>query len=452
MISERGPWDYTAQDGRLLPGGHSVRGGGVEVKLPGNGSRTRAAILAALAVVVTACGGGSSSSGVTDRSPIKVGFLVPLTGPVSGNAKAEQQGFNLGLKDFGGTVNGRPIQVSWADTQNDPTVALSQARQLVEAQGVDIVEGPLASNEIGAVAPYLGAHGVPTDDLAMCSSQQLDVYSKFGVGFSSGWACSQPSLMGGQYAARDLHWKHAAVIALDFSFGWLNAGGFTAAFRANGGTVDRYFWNPITTTDFGPYVSQIPQNVDGIYVVESGQTAIRFTDAFRQFGLKGKIPVLGITQLTDYSALPAESPASVLGTQVNAQYCDGINTADNTKFVDEYHTQYNTYPGYYSDAGYTKARLLVAALKKLNGVTKNKKAVASTMRSTPIVSSRGPVRLSGAPAFAPIQNVYICEVKQVGGVLRNVPVKTYTAVKPWGSLSQSVWEAEFRKDSAGRPA
>jgi len=93
MISERGPWDYTAQDGRLLPGGHSVRGGGVEVKLPGNGSRTRAAILAALAVVVTACGGGSSSSGVTDRSPIKVGFLVPLTGPVSGNAKAEQQGF-----------------------------------------------------------------------------------------------------------------------------------------------------------------------------------------------------------------------------------------------------------------------------------------------------------------------------------------------------------------------
>ena len=146
------------------------------------------------------------------------------------------------------------------------------------------------------------------------------------------------------------------------------------------------------------------------------------------------------------------SSGLLLGLQTNAQYCDGISTPYNTKFVDEYHAQYNTYPGYYSDAGYTKARLLVAALKKLNGVTSNKKAVAAAMRSTPIVAARGPVRLSGAPAFAPIQNIYICEVKQVAGALRNVPIKTYTAVKPWGSLSQSAWESNFRKDSAGRPS
>src|SRR5438309_11083302 len=116
--------------------------------LGGIGSRGCLAGVAVVATVATACGSGSSSGG-QDRSPIKVGYLVPLTGPVSGNAKAEQQGFNLGLKDFGSTVNGRTIQVSYADTQNDPTVALAQARQLVENQSVDIVEGPLASNEIG---------------------------------------------------------------------------------------------------------------------------------------------------------------------------------------------------------------------------------------------------------------------------------------------------------------
>ena len=102
--------------------------------LGGIRSRACLAALAVLATVATACGSGSTSSGGQDRSPIKVGFLVPLTGPVSGNAKAEQQGFNLGLKDFGTSVNGRPITVSYADTQNDPTVALSQARQLVENQ------------------------------------------------------------------------------------------------------------------------------------------------------------------------------------------------------------------------------------------------------------------------------------------------------------------------------
>lgn len=42
-------------------------------------------------------------------------------------------------------------------------------------------------------------------------------------------------------------------------------------------------------------MSQIPQNVDGVYVVESGQTSIRFLDAYQQFGLKNKLPLLGIT-------------------------------------------------------------------------------------------------------------------------------------------------------------
>src|SRR5205823_10589461 len=102
--------------------------------------------------------------------------------------------------------------------------------------------------------------------------------------------------------------KHAAIVALDFSFGWLNAGGFAAAFKANGGTIDKYIWNPITAADMSPYVSQIPQNVDGVYVVESGVTAIGFTDAYRQFGLKGKLPMLGITQITDQPARPAECP------------------------------------------------------------------------------------------------------------------------------------------------
>lgn len=412
---------------------------------------TLAALLGLAAVAVAACGGGSNSTASSNHSPIKVGVEVPLTGPVSANGKSEEQGFNLGLHDFGQTVDGRKINVSFADTQNDPTIALSQARQLVENQGVDVLEGPLASNEIGAVAPYVGAHGVPTDDLAMCSSQQLDDYTRFKVGFSSGWSCSQPSLMGGVYAAKDLHWKRVAVVALDFSFGWLNAGGFAAAFKANGGTVAKYIWNPITATDFGPYVSQIPQNVDGVYVVESGTTAIRFLDAYQQFGLKNKLPLLGITQMTDQSALPAESPSAALGTVTNAQYCDGIQSADNTKFVNEYHTRYNAYPGYYSDAGYTKARLLVAALKKVNANTSNRKALAQAMRSTPIVSSRGPVKLTGAPAFSPIQNIYICQVKQVGGALRNMPIKTYTAVKPWGTLSESAWETEFRKDANGRP-
>lgn len=412
---------------------------------------SRGAVFVLVALLVAACGGSSGGGGGADTSPIKVGYLVPLTGGFASNGKNEQNGFNLGLHDFGDTINGRKIATTYLDTQADPNVALSQARQLIDNQKIDVLQGPLAANEIAAVAAYSGPKGVPTDDLSMCSAIQLDYYAKFGNGFSSGWSCNQPAIMAAKYALENLHWKHIVTIGQDFSFGWLVVGGFADAFRAGGGTIDKFLWAPNTTSDFSPYVSQIPTSgIDGVYAELSGATAVRFTSAYKQFGLKGKIPLLGITQLTDYSSLPSEDPAAILGVQTGAQYCDGIDTPENKKFTEEYKAQYGVYPGYYSDAGYAKARLLVAALQKVNGVTKDKKALIKAMKTTPIVAARGPVRLSPT-GFSPIQNTYMCEVKQVGSDLRNVPIKTYTNVQPWGTLSEAKWRDSFKKYSASRP-
>ena len=413
-------------------------------------SRVLAAMAALGALLFTACGGSPSSSG--GNAPIKVGYEVPLTGAFAANGKSEIQGWDLGLKDFGSTVDGHKIETSVVDTQADPNVALSQARQLVTNQGIQFLEGPLAANEIAAVAAYTAPAGVPTDDLSLCSSIQLKYYVQYGLGLSSGWSCNQPAIMAAVYAYQVLGWRKVVTIGQDFAFGWLVVGGFADEFKKLGGSIDKMLWAPNTTTDFSPYVSQIPTTgIDGVYAELSGATAVRFTSAYNQFGLKAKVPLMGITQLTDYSALPAEDPSAVLGLLTGAQYCDGINSADTTKFVNEYHAAYGTYPGYYSDAGYTKARLLISALKKLGGNATNAKKLVQAMKSTPIVSSRGPVKLSGAPAFAPIQNIYICKVEQVNGALRNVPIKTYTNVQPWGDLGESAWEAGFNKYSSARP-
>jgi len=415
-------------------------------------SRWSMATLSVLTVLIAACGGGSSGGGPADTSPIKVGYLVPLTGAFALNGKSEQNGFNLGLKDFGNKVKGRQIQVSYLDTQADPNVALSQARELIDNEKIDVLEGPLAANEIAAVAAYAGPKGIPTDDLSMCSAIQLDYYVKFGAGLSSGWACNQPAIMAAKYAYEDLHWRKVVTIGQDFSFGWLVVGGFVDEFKALGGTIQKMVWAPSTTADFSPYVSQLPTSgVDGVYAELSGATAVRFTNAYHSFGLRAKLPLLGITQLTDYSVLPAEDPAAVLGVHTGAQYCDGITTPENQKFANEYKAQYGLYPGYYSDAGYAKARLLISAIQKLKGVVSDHKALIKAMKNVTIVAARGPVKLSGPPAYAPIQNIYICEVKQVNGELRNVPIKTYTNVAPWGAFPKAKWEEGFKKYSAARP-
>ncbi len=52
--------------------------------------------------------------------------------------------------------------------------------------------------------------------------------------------------------------------------------------------------------------------------------------------------------------------------------------------------------------------------------------------------------------LGPTQNVYICKVENVNGTLENVPIKTYPAVPPWGTLDYATWLQAFNADSTGQ--
>ena len=409
------------------------------------------ALLVATPLVLAACSSGSSTTSASSNSPINIGYEVPLTGTAALPGKQEQEGWTLGLKVFGGTVNGHHIVTYFDDTGGDPTVALSDARSLVEQKHVQIMEGPLLASEDAAVAPYLGAQHIPTDNLAVCGQTQLAADAKYGNAFSSGWLCNQPDIMAADYLYKDLGLRHVTVLATDYAFGWLSAGGFIKEFTLLGGKIDKVLWPPLTATDYGPYVSAVPKNTQAVYAETVGAAGPIFTKAYSQFGLRNKIPLYGVTNLFDYSVLPAMNPADVLGDQMAAQYCDGINTPANNKFVSLFDKAYHTHPGYYAEAAYVHAELAVAALKRLNGNATNPAAVAHALETTPIVAPRGPVRLSSV-VDSPIQNIYICKVENVHGTISAVPIKTYAAMQPWGTLPYKTWQVEYATDSVGRPS
>ena len=409
------------------------------------------AALATLVVSVSACGEGPGGGADTSEpgSPISVAFELPLTGAFAANGLNQKNGFELGLDTFGREVDGHPIEVRYIDTKGDPATALTSARQIVQ-EGVTVFEGPLVSSESAAVTPYLAQQNVPVDDLTLCSEVQLDSWQKNGNGYSSGWSCDHPALMAAKWAYEDMGWRNITIAAQDFSFGWEVAGGFKAAFESLGGTINQQIWVPLNATDVSSYVSQIPQDTDAVYAEMSGVFAVRFTDAYKSYGLTGKVPLLGITQLTDQSVLPQLNREAALGVYTGAQYCDGIDTSENKEFVDAYQKAFNLFPGYYSDAGYVKAEILVEALKSLDGDYSDPEAVAKALQSVNIKAPRGPVEISDE-THSPIQNVYICQVQEVEGQLRNVPIKTFDSVPPEGPLEYDEWEAHFRHDSAGRP-
>jgi branched-chain amino acid transport system substrate-binding protein len=417
--------------------------------------RIVAAALAAVAlapVALTACGSGSGSGGSGNKagSPLVVGYLTPLTGSVAANGLQEKEGWNLAMSQLGAKVDGHPIVTYFEDTGSSPAVALSDARFLVESKHVNVVEGPLLASQIAPVAKYLGPLGVPLDNLAICGASQLVVDAKYGNAMSSGWVCNTPDIIAADYMY-GLGYRHVTVVATDYAFGWLSAGGFITRFKQLGGSIDKTLWPPLTSTDFSPYVSAIPRSTQAVFTESLGTGAVDFTKAYAQFGLRGKIPLVGNTTTFDYSVLPHESAASVLGGVMLAQYCDGISTSANTSFVSAFTTAYGVRPGYYAEAGYVHAELLINAIKKLGGNFSSPAAVANALKTTPITAPRGPVTLD-TRTFAPVQNVYACKVTNVNGTLENVPFKTWTAVPPWGTLDYSSWLSAFKTDSTGQPA
>jgi branched-chain amino acid transport system substrate-binding protein len=361
--------------------------------------------VAACAALLVACGssgsGSSSNSGSSAHTPIKVGYLLPLTGVFTKNGLSEQDGFKLGLQRFGTSVDGHPIQVTYANDQGEPAVSLSQARQLVTGQHVQVVEGPLLSSAIAVVAPYVLGQGIPEDDLYLASPEQAQAYTKYGTGFTSGWDGFAPTTVGGRWAYDAMHWRHVTMVGLGISFGWQGVAGFAEQFTKLGGKIDKEIWVPSNTVDMSSYVPGIPARTQAVFVVLSGSQAANFVNDYASFGLKKKIPLMGITTLTDQAALPAE------------------NTP--------------------------------AALKSLHGVVSSEKALSAAMRAVHITAPRGPVSFDHC-TWSPVQNEYICKVENVHGTLRNVPVLTFAAVPPWGTLSKTEWQPIFAKTAVSPPS
>ena len=411
--------------------------------------------LAACALLLAACGssggGGSGGSSGSSHTPVKVGYLLPLTGVYTKNGLSEQNGFKLGLKHFGTSVDGHPIQVNYANDQGEPAVSLSQARQLVTADHVQVIEGPLLSSSIAVVAPYVLGQGIPEDDLYLASPEQAQAYTKYGAGFTSGWDGFAPTTEGGRWAYDTMHWRHVTTVGLGISFGWQGVAGFASQFTKLGGKIDKEIWVPTNTVDLSSYVSAIPASTQAVFVVLSGSQAANFVNDYKSFGLKKKIPLMGITTLTDQAALPAENPSAALGIYTDAQYCDGNPSAVNQAFANAYHAAYGVYPSYYSEAGYTKAEILVAALKSLHGQVTSEKALSDAMRAVHITAPRGPVSFDHS-TWSPVQDEYICKVESVHGTPRNVPVVTFPAVPPWGTLSKAEWQPIFARTAVSPPS
>lgn len=133
-------------------------------------SKARRAVTAiaitGLLVVTAGCSanGGGATDEPADNTPIKIGVPIPVTGPVAGTGDAARMGIEMAADalNANGGINGRQVELVVVDTEADPTKANAAVTRLVQQDKVELVVGPLTSDESLATMPILTQANIPS--------------------------------------------------------------------------------------------------------------------------------------------------------------------------------------------------------------------------------------------------------------------------------------------------
>lgn len=361
-----------------------------------------------------------SGNALAQNEPLRVGFLTVRTGPLAAGGRQMEEGIQLLLKERGGMLAGRKVDLVIADTGGNPAGARTKTQELVEKEKVAVIIGPLATFEALAIDDYILQAKVPLITPTSAAQNDLAQQKKNDYVIHAVGTAAQPTHVLGQYAAKKLGMKRVALIADDFAYGHEGAAGFFKSFEDNGGKGVQRLWPPLNAADYGNYIAQLKQNVDGVYAGFAGTNGVRFLKQYKEYQLKPI--VLGNPTAVDEGILKLMGDEA-LGVYSASWYSAGIATPDNERFVKAIQTEYKATPGFYTAGTYTAGLWLEAALKSINGKFEDKPAFVRALHTAKLTSGpMGPIRLD--EYSKPVMNIYIRKVERKDGQLVNTIVET----------------------------
>lgn len=381
---------------------------------------------------------------VLGQEPVRLGVLTIRSGPIASCGRQMEEGLQFALKERGGTIAGRKIEVFFGDSAGQPALTKSKTQELIERHRVHVLTGPVAAFEVYAISDYVRGAEVPmiVSPAAAEDITQRKVNPWFVRATMTSSQVTHPL---GEYAARKLGYKRVATVSDDFAYGHEHTAGFQRTFEDNGGRIVQKLWPPITTPDYGAYIAQIKPGIDALYAGFGPTNGQRFLKQYREFG--GKLPVLGMVTTTEESSLKSMGDEP-LGVITAGTYSAALDTPANRRWVGAMRAEYKEDPGYCTIGGYLGVLFLEAGLKAVNGRIEDKRAFMTALRQLRLDDTpQGPIRID---AYGnPIVNVYIRRVERREGRLVNAVIDTYPSVSQFWKYDPAAFLAApvYSRDS-----
>ena len=297
-------------------------------------------------------------------APIRVGFLVPLTGAYSAEAQDQVRAAEIAVKDFNdaGGFNGRKVELLVRDDKLNPGEAATRTLELLEKDKADFIVGSLSA------ATQLSINAVTRERKVIFNSiSQSDAINEV-----KDWSpytfheALNPHLTAGAVAryAFPKYGKRIVYLTADYAYGHEMVRGFERAGKGLGATTLADIRHPLGTADYSAFLPRIQALKPDILVLcNFGRDQLNAAKQATDFGLKSTTRI--ITPILLLTSRIAGGPEVFDGIVGGTSYYWGMEDQIPAAkaFNDKFRRAYNgAVPTDYGALGYAGVRSVLQAV------------------------------------------------------------------------------------------
>jgi branched-chain amino acid transport system substrate-binding protein len=359
------------------------------------------------------------------ENTVKIGLLVPLTGPFTPTGKQLVAGARLYMQQHGDIVAGKKIELIVKDDTGNADMTKRLAQELVVNDKVSLLAGFGLTPGALATAPIATEAKIP-EVVMMAATSIITQRSPYIVRTS--FSVPQTTIPLANWAVEN-GIKTVVTVVSDYAPGIDVETAFKQRFEAAGGKVIESLRVPLSSNDFAPALQRVadakPDALMGFVPAGVGPIFIR---QFVERGLdKSGIKFIAEGSLTEDDIVNQIGDAAI-GIITTHHYSAAHDSPENKSFVAAFKkANGGMRPNLMAMQSYDGMHLIYEALKKTQG-SANGDDLLAAMKGMSWVSPRGPITIDPETREV-IQDIYIRKVERVNGELYNVEFATIANFK-----------------------
>ena len=355
--------------------------------------------------MATAAVAGPAAAQISDDA-VRIGVIVDMSGVYSANGgMGVVRAVELAVKDFGGQVQGKPIQVLSADYQNKVDIAASKARQWYDTEKVDLI---IESTDSAAAIAMQRVAADKKRAIVFAGSATTALTNKECSPYGVHWVYDTYALATGTAQAvvqeGGSSWY---FITADYAFGQSLERDTTAVINAMGGKVLGTSRHPLNVSDFASFLLQAQSSKAKVVgLANAGKDTQNAVRQAAEFGLtKNQTLATLLVFDTDIKGLGLQASQGLVFT--TGFYWDA--TAQSREFAKRFFDVHKAMPTMIQAGAYSAAMHYLKAIDARK--TDAADSVLKQMRNTPVndfFATNGRIRSDGRM----VHDMYLAEVKK----------------------------------------